>query len=208
MVLKASPQMFNIDPDKIANGWESWYGHLSEFRDQHTGQLKSMMDWAIKWKGKYRNLNPKNVGPTTGDLVRYVIDRLYMPRAKNALRYTVTCAYVPPSAPALRNSSLSNMHDDMRRRLLEHKAVDEVELDMVPDSDYREAVRIAQLRTQPPLTAKPGDDQPFIATPIFFPDATEPPKNPGPAVEGTGGSGALILVGAAAAVALALGLRR
>lgn len=77
---------------------------------------------------------------TYADLVKYVA-RVHFDRSLAALE-TIVCAYVPPDAPLLRASPMHREKWlDMRKRLLDHKALGDVELDLIPDAEYRAEVR-------------------------------------------------------------------
>ena len=78
-------------------------------------------------------------------LVKYIIEEKWRTRLRPTLQ-SIVCAYVPPGAPALAaDVSLRNYHEDMRKLLLGHPARREVELDMIPDPEYRAAMAQAQM---------------------------------------------------------------
>lgn len=140
---------------------------------------------------------------TYADVTRYIL-RMHHRRALAALK-TVTVAYVPESAPLLRaGGSDWQLWRDMRALLLSHRAVMQVELDLVPDQEYRSAVAQAQrtrgivadvpLAGMPPSSkADAGDGPPTVdGKPLpplppspgpGLPPGTPPPRSdPGAAI--------------------------
>ena len=96
----------------------------------------------------------KRLTYTYSDLVVYVCN-LHVQRAMLALE-TLVCAYVGPDMALIKASA--NHREKwlgMRRLLLEHPAVMDVELGMIPDQDYRADVQRAQFR-RPDLGFKAG----------------------------------------------------
>lgn len=80
-----------------------------------------------------------------GNLIEYVEQEIWRPQAEAALK-TLACAYTAPNAPALReDSKLAELHREMRKLLLQRRsAFMQVELDMVPDAEYRHEVELQQ----------------------------------------------------------------
>ncbi len=226
MVMKISPQVFAVNPDKIVSGWTDWYQALNEFRREHTGQLWEMITEAYSWgdykakTSKYSGFDPKKMpgkyvqfGMPTNFLIEYIVEDLYKPRIRTALK-TIMCAYVGPRAQAIRgSSSREELHREMRQLLLTHSAVHDVELDMIPDEDYRNDVFRAQLPATEDFTARPSGLQrvggSLDGAPLLVSIPPDPlPPNPGPGIPGLGDdSGAAIAIaalGAAAVLAFAL----
>lgn len=109
---------------------------------------------------------------TYADLVKYVC-KIHIERSMASLG-TLVCAYVPEGAPLLKASGAHRQRWlEMRKRLLEHDAVMQVELDLIPDAEYRAEVSGKQYTRgltpagiglgaagkggKPPVKVKPGD---------------------------------------------------
>jgi len=159
-----------------------------------------------------------------GGLVRYIVEQQWQARLRYYLG-TLTCAYVPHGAPALRSvDGLAAYHDEMRKLLLKHKARYKVDMDMVPDdgTGFRgDLIRSTTAAQTKGLAAAPSIDtpepkiKPTLATLVDDVPPVDPglegaspnlapptPAIPGPSVE----SGALVsLLIAAGAGALLLG---
>lgn len=96
---------------------------------------------------------------------------------------TLTVAYVGPDFPALKNPSVRKSWEDHRKLLLSHSARANVELDLIPDQAYANAM--AQAQSQPfwDITASPTpqsgivDLVPAVPVPPEFP---VPPSIPSP----------------------------
>lgn len=156
---------------------------------------------------------------TPADIIRYNCTRHRL-RAFAALK-TLVCAYVPPNAPLLAShAALAKTHDDMRRLLLDHRAVNDVELDLIPDSEYRAAVSQAQHRNsivadvgfgakgpggEPPHKGKPGEPPTVDGSPPPQMPDSPAPALPGRYKGGTGGGGAALPIIGFAAVAAVTG---
>jgi hypothetical protein len=115
---------------------------------------------------------------------------------------TITCAYVPEDAPALReDSALASYHQEMRRLLLEHPARCDVELDLIPEGDsYRAAMDAAQRRISCGLGLRDlGNARPKVPLLKVDPDALPepPPGEQGAPVPDAGDEGVMgaLLVG-------------
>lgn len=119
---------------------------------------------------------------------------------------TVTVAYVDETFPAIRNNvMMRRVWDENRRRLLEHPARMEVELDLIPDDEYRGAMERAQRFGGLQLTsavgpleleAIPADIVPY---PHHRPFVARPTRRP----RKTGGGGGGLVIGLAALAAFA-----
>lgn len=132
-------------------------------------------------------------------LVRYVIDDAI----EATLRYcdTLTIAYVDESFPAIANNSkIRERWSTMRQELLRHPARHDVDLDMIPDSAYREAMYTAQRSAADAFAALPPQAQSTAPIQTQVPDLAPAPRLPSrPADGGLGravlGAGALGLLG-------------
>lgn len=140
-------------------------------------------------------------------VVQQMVLRLYEMQWYTLSRYVV--AYVDPNAPALHDSRLRERHVAMRSALLEHPAICEVEIGMIPDGDYRDAAQQAKERMQcflgpQRLTANGAHRAPPPLDNTPEPDGAQ--GGPPGAEEGGGGGAAVVAaVIAAAAALLALG---
>lgn len=139
---------------------------------------------------------------TYADLVKYVA-KLHIDRSMAALS-TLVCAYVPEDAALLRASGAhKEKWHEMRARLLNHDAVERVELDLIPDDEYRAAVSQAQhtrrIVADVPLAAGGGKSgkryigKPGQAPTVDGAPAPDMPDSPGPGMpkraHGGGGGG-------------------
>lgn len=214
MVLKNSPSMFRINAYKIRERWESFFGELEDWsrwlRDKGDTQASQMAEAVSTWIGReyepggpYRVRNPWTkygpkaledtfVTPNAGKMVRFIMDRQYFPSLSPALA-TITCAYVGPGFAALGDDSnmLRDEWEGRRKQLLTHAARFDVELDMIPDADYRAAMRDAT-RKRPdnlPDVKKGMGGVPRFADPDKPPPSGETlePTMPNSAGGGSGG---------------------
>jgi len=165
--MKPSIAMFQIDSLAMESAWEAYYESLWDFAKTQwnfSDENNRTIAWAIRRACTYCDIVPTTEGPKIveaselssfpisklrtklntitkkyTDIVRYV-GIIHRERARAALR-TLVCAYVPPNAPLLQaDPSLKAYHAQMRQLLLTHHARYDVELDMVPDAAYRQAV--------------------------------------------------------------------
>lgn len=94
---------------------------------------------------------------------------------------TLTIAYVGPDFPALKNPAIKRNWEEYRKLLLSHSARNQVELDLIPDQEYRNAM--AQAQSQPiwDLTAAPSGPGSFdiVPAPYIPPEFPVPPSGPG-----------------------------
>lgn len=140
-------------------------------------------------------------------VVQQMVLRLYEMQWYTLSRYVV--AYVSPDAPALRDSRLRERHVAMRSALLEHPALCNVELDLIPDNDYRSQASEAQGRMRclmgpQRLTANGAHRAPPPLDNTPEPDGAQGGP-PGAGESGGGGAAVVAAVIAAAAALLALG---
>lgn len=162
------------------------------------------------------------------DLIKYVL-RLHFERSLASLE-TLVCAYVPPDAPMLRASQLhQEKWREMRARLLNHEAVADVELDLIPDADYRSEVsgrqRIAGFQPEgiglvgngarKPIRTPPGAAPTVDGSPTpDMPDSPPPglPPRPQQPTKGVGGwlgpAVGVLVIGAAAATVIRFRAKR
>lgn len=94
----------------------------------------------VQWRGQQAH----SLWADRGPLIRYLIEKQW---TQKLLRFlgTLTCAYVPPDAPALRRPVLRQYHVRMRERLLRHDAKYLVDQSMIRDQAYRSKMRTATL---------------------------------------------------------------
>lgn len=182
------------------------------------GKVKCVPEEYVEWRAPvYEGWPPPGFIASWGGLVRYIIDTEWRARLPNYLR-TLTVAYVPPKAPALRmDSALADLHDEMRRLLPTRNAVRLVDVDLIPDGEYRGVIERAQ-RTAKDLKL-PEPKPPPLKVAIALdkvqpvdPNALAPmPAEPGaPAIPGepTGVGWGWKLAAAAVAAAALKGLAR
>lgn len=235
MVLKNSPNMFRIAPYTIKVAWRDFFGTMGDWArwlkktDQTQGA--AMADAIATWVGKeypgapsYRVRNPwtkyKKKALESGEvqtadadaLVDFIVDRQHGDSLDAALA-TITCAYVGPQFALIKeNDTVRELWEARRKQLLGHRARWSVELDLVPDDEYRAALSESR------KGGKPADLQPVpkgyggvlrFADPKKKPppaSALEPsmPNNAGGGSgtapgKGKDGGGAAVAVAAAAA---------
>lgn len=135
-----------------------------------------------------------------GSLINFVLNNFYKAVIDNFCK-TLTVAYVDETYPLIKNDSrIRDVWEDSRRKLLDHPARYDVELDMIPDDAYRSQMAIAQKLGATGLqlaTYKPGHldlGLPDIKPPIPQPPTTPSPRRPK-------GAGAILLAGGAGALA-------
>lgn len=236
MVLKNGPNMFRIAPYQIKSAWRDFFGAMHDWSrwlkktDQDRGA--EMADAIATWVGKeypgattgYRVRNPwtkyKKKALDSGEvpsvnadaLVDFIVDRQHGDSLDAALA-TITVAYVGPQFALIReNDTVREKWDARRRQLLGHRAKWDVELDLVPDQEFRSALNDARRGPKPadlksvpkgfggvPRFADPGKPPPPAS-------AIEPsmPNSAGggsgkPSPKGKGGGGAAVALAAAAA---------
>ena len=131
-------------------------------------------------------------------LVRYLV--LEQKARMRPTLGTIICAYVPSDAPALLDDpALMQYHNEMRVELLRHPARCEVDLELIPDPVYRNAMAAAQAQINcGAVMAAPGGPTPKgNRAPTVDPDAApEPPGGDQGAPEsefgGTGGGAGVV----------------
>lgn len=79
------------------------------------------------------------VNVLAGALVRFVMDN-FTDALYNTFCRTITVAYVGPNFPALKNDLIRDRWDDSRKKLLTHQARYSVDLELIPDAEYRNAL--------------------------------------------------------------------
>jgi hypothetical protein len=237
MVLKNSPNAFRIKGAKIVRAWHDYYGVLHNWaitgvKSGVPGRnewIRKQITYSSQWylpqfeasvvDGYEPDDLPSEYTQANvwwySELIAYVIEQLWKPRLSGFLE-TITCAYVPPNAQALNEDpALRDKHDEMRRLLLTHAARHEVELDLIPDADYRAAMKVAQLQVDPTYTTAKRPPRrkwlDFITS--FTPEPPAEPEGdlaPGlpPLPPPSGGSGALVAVGLGLGLAGLVAARR
>jgi hypothetical protein len=200
--MKSSVQMFQINSHATQDAWDAYYDSLWEysgldFSKKYNDEAARTIKWAIRRACTYTRIVATPNGPmitkestiaafptatleaglTTpltsryNDITRYV-SKVHRDRAKKALN-TLVCAYVPPNAPLLRaDSTLADLHEERRKQLLTHQARYDVELDLIPDQTYRNAMDEAQV-----LAVPQGATDVTMGGP-FGPQRTAPPGAP------------------------------
>lgn len=216
MLNVAGPDMYRIYPRGISGLWERYFEGARSFAEKlwngTDGQPKnravarSIAHWSrwldnqdpgtlgnppsAKRHGVYGSkFSTSSVGiksPSLEALVATFLDNLQLEQAKTL--DTIVCAYVGPNYPALNDPDLALKHDQNRRALLRHKAVKSVELDLIPDADYRAAVAQAQRiggdlsfdtgpePGGPGFKAPSGTRRPVTSRPKGASGADKPPK--------------------------------
>lgn len=151
------------------------------------------VDWTMP---VFKGYPPPGFVATWGGFVRFVVKVDWRDRLPNYLR-TLTCAYVPERAAALRmDSKLEDLHADMRALLLTRTAVRLVDAGLIPkDADgtwgYRNAVMRAQATANELKLPDPKPPAKRVAIaldnvqPVYPEGLTPVPAKPvGPAVPG------------------------
>lgn len=138
---------------------------------------------------KIVDVNGDSLSYTYADIVKYVC-RIHYDRSFAALS-TLVCAYVPPDAPMLKASSNHREeYETMRARLLNHRALLDVELDLIPDAEYRAEVsgrqHIARLQPEGIGLKAPGAGKPIRTPPGSAPTVDGGPEPAMPDAPGPG----------------------
>lgn len=222
MVLKNSPHLFRVHAYEVKSRWHDFFSELLEWaawledegqsqpasmaraiatwihRGEHTGGRWEVRDPWKKFKvKKVADATNNTVTENAGTLVNYIVDE-QLARSQDAALGTLTCAYVEPRAgsfAAFKNPMLRDYCIEMRKLLLEkpEKAC-RVELDMVPDAEYRR--ELERVRKNCPTRTTP-ESAPKRTTPGWGdqedvdPDPDPPPSDEDvePSGPGLGGSG-------------------
>jgi hypothetical protein len=201
-------QCANVDFEVVRKAWSLWQSQGVAWLE--TSSMKGSGDIAMARVMARRalgldqsDLYPGNNKPIATK-VSNELDR--MREQLHRLLGTLACAYVPPSAPALRNPMLKLRYAAMRVALLKHKARFRVELALVPDAVYRELLFQSRLGLKAPgLDGFAGgsgqtlDDSPAPKPPVLPGVSWKAPD----AEDGEGGSGWLWGVGLGLAAMLA-----
>lgn len=201
------PTMYSIDIDRCVSEWADWEESLWEYINNTSEvdsnqfaawlALKRIAATVSNWQlAPY--LKP---GKPTFALLNAEYGRILRQRQFKALN-TLVCAWASERQPAFRRSaSLRKRLFDRRKMLLDHPARFDVDLDDVPDADYRSALATSRMVVGTSFTAKQPkhprsrDDQPATLDPSL----PRPPKQPrmplprvppslAPAPSGTSGS--------------------
>ncbi len=227
MVLRNSANMFRVDHRRLTSRWVDYFGQMLDFAkdlrkkgDKHGAE---MVDGVATWiarepvssapnkfrvRSPWRKYKPSNVpGSVThsaGSLIRHILRRQLEDSQRPALG-TVTCAYVGPGFAAIKaDDALRQYWQEMRALLLTHDARFSVDLEMVPDREYRQALWQRTKTAEPRFTTVPPKKG-FGKAPDVDPDPPKPPKpkDVEPTLPGGGkkdGGAGLLVAGVAAAV--------
>lgn len=225
--VKNGVRAFAIEGTKISTAWGDYFELLADRAAHEGGWLGSQMLVSAQWYDlafRRSRVDGFDVDTLPGryvgepylysDLIRYVIHEIWKPRLPGFLA-TLTCAYVSPTAPALKaDDKLRERHHEMRSLLLTHRARHEVELDLIPDADYRSAMADAKRVLDPafqatPPSGAPVDYVPLVATWVGPDVDAAPGVTPVDTSNGGAGVAALLLgLGLAAALPIARHLKR
>lgn len=226
MVLKNGPNMFRVDHLKVRERWGDYFAAVGDYgrwleekgRDHEGEMCRGVATWVgrqyvggpllvrepfiSRFAKKDGSREPRKLPDwlqkDRGSLIRYIIESQLQKSHKPALG-TLTCAYVGPGFAAIKaDTFLREYWQDMRKLLLSHPARYHVELDMIPDRDYRVAMGDATRLPEPKFTATPPKDG-FGGEPEVDPDAGKPPPDrdvepslPGEPTGGEGGGGGIL----------------
>lgn len=163
-IMKYGIEMFSINGEKIVSGWEDYFAGMDELRarteyrvlKRQLVYISSFCTTDGQWK-RYAKYGPNTLpsgfervqttDPYDGQeylrmdgLIKWLVYKKWQDRARDCLD-TLWCAYISPDAPAFKgNPMLKAWHEDRRRQLLKHQARWKVDLDMIPDQEYRAAM--------------------------------------------------------------------
>jgi len=107
--------------------------------------------------------------------------RDYMTALVEQFSKTLTIAYVGPDFPALKNPKIKQTWKEFRALLLNHSARANVELELIPDQEYRSAMAQAQSKPLLDITAPPPPPGALdiVSVPYIQPQYPTPPPLPG-----------------------------
>jgi len=209
------PAAWSVDTQAITQGWRDWASVLERHAaagDRMTNRRAASVLFPL-W-ASYRSTaecyyrpHPHKNGSACG-VVGFVSRTMDLHRERlRKLAGTLSVAYVPEDAPALRDAGVRAVFEARRKQLLGHRAVRQVDAAAVPDAGYRTAVHQAQA-TMRPLTAAPGTPPAPApaAKPATLPSlpGTPPGGVPPPTLPpGPSGGGVGLLLLAAVGLALA-----
>lgn len=149
-----TPALYTIDANSLVDGWHSYLVTLRHYIMDHkhlsVAQKKRIIDYydkggddsssALKifgW-GKYSKAMMQ------GDHLQPVKEALILRSRQLAYLDTLTCAYVDENYGALSDPDVKAKWQQRRKQLLDHPAVCNVDLDMIPDAIYRGQVEYEQ----------------------------------------------------------------
>lgn len=244
MLGRNEPTLYTVNATKIADVWQNYLFELrraiEENRQIPNGAKRqtidglregrqpgsSDMEYRFGWDsygtdrpdygldrvGRYKGWPNIRLGakPLTGADV--------LARRQYAYLDTLTCAYVDESFAAIKETQMLRIRwEDRRRQLLEHDARYLVDLDMVPDAEYRKELEnrgVGRVSGGGLTTTTPGLDRPDLvisaARGVKPPEPEEEPPNLPDFAPGvsTGAVGFLLMGAGAAGLAYYLKKRR
>lgn len=193
--LKNGPNLWKLNPDRIIDAWQAYFHALSLWatgawqrgRDEVPEYLLAAVGFVSHWAVPRphgepgtltRGISWKDVPArykqppyTTDQLVTWQLRGIWEPRLRRSLG-TLTCAYVDESFPALAWAKTSRPElyqrwRDMRALLLRHSARALVDLDLVPEGDWkRELVQVRERTGVTGVAQAPEDgDRPDLEGP-------------------------------------------
>lgn len=190
-----APTVGAIDLDKVADAWADYGERLASFADAQS-------EWRAKqvrngWRWTDEHTGAALYGVARDDVPKpwrdvWGLEGLIGWRVGIAREHvrkslaTLSCAYMGPETPALRDAALRERWALMRERLLRHEARADVDLELVPDAAYRSALAAARkgagLRFTTPVV--PKEKPPRMPVPTVDgspePPEPEPPSLPDP----------------------------
>ncbi len=152
-----TPALFTVDAGVLASTWGGYIKTLRQFVEGNPDLSNGQMDKIVN----YYNKDEEGLkifgwgGPRTHDAGAWIPDEdveKYQPVRESVilkerqLRFcdTLTVAYVDSTFGALKDPDVKAKWDERRHDLLQHPAVCDVQLDMIPDAVYRGQVEFEQ----------------------------------------------------------------
>jgi hypothetical protein len=208
-VTKNSPAMYTVDADKALDNWKGYLGTLRDFIQAVTPTGQSLLPIKTSDKKTFINKmgaeirwNPYHPDDVVGNFKGYGIYDCRPVKSLERLKHdqfayldTITCAYLDRSFEAIKqDSNLRGRWNVRREALLEHPARCAVDLDNIPDPEYKAEMtkRVSGMQCAPKELAafeKKGAEGRLIISPKGTIPVGPYQNPPGTGKKGGGGAG-------------------
>lgn len=158
-----TPALYTIDADALQSSWRWYLGPLREYimgdavaasgygvdNNLSAAQIQKIINYYDRggdatgdplkifgWGSLNENVSPDDYQP--------VKEARILKKRQLAFLDTLTCAYVDDDYGALRDPEVKEKWERRRKDLLQHPAICDVDLDMIPDAVYRGQVEYEQ----------------------------------------------------------------
>jgi MYXO-CTERM domain-containing protein len=177
-----APTVGAVDLAKVVDAWNEYGAQLEAFAASQSEWRRAQIRGGWRWFDEYtgapyygfkRDKAPAKFRDVWGlqGLIAWRVE-VAREQIRKSLS-TLSCAYMGPNTPALRDAGLRERWQLMRSKLLHHEARADVDLELVPDAEYRSALYAARQSIAGGFT---------IGEP---PKPDKPPRMPVPTVDGS-----------------------